>query len=116
MLFERPAWNSRAELRGAVDARGEALHPTKGYLDAPTPGFSAARRGTSSIEPIAGRLPSQVLGLHLERDGEKHRLVDPATAQRLLTRLDGREAADRRAEAAEVARQRLDDENEGLRR
>jgi len=89
--------------------------PTEDYLDPPLQGFRLAAGKYVPIERIAGRLPSQVLGLHLERDGEKLRLFDPATGQRLLTRLEGREAAERRAAAAEAAAQRLADENERLR-
>ena len=92
------------------------LDPTEDYLKPPLQGFRLLGGEYASIEPIAGRLPSQVLGLHLERDGEKLRLFDPATGQRLLTRHEAREAAERRVEAAEAARQRLADENERLRR
>jgi Uma2 family endonuclease len=38
-----------------------------------------------SIRPRAGRLPSQVTGLHLEADGTQARLWNPATQSRLLT-------------------------------
>jgi Uma2 family endonuclease len=90
--------------------------PTKDYLDPPLQGFRLAGAKYLAIRPITGRLPSQVLGLHLERDGQKLRLFDPATGQRLLTRLEAREAAERRALHAEVARQQLAAENERLRR
>jgi Uma2 family endonuclease len=118
--------------------------PTEDYLNPSLQGFRRVGGEYASIEPIAGRLPSQLLGLHLERDGEKLRLFDPATGQRLLTRLEGLEAAERRAEAsrhraeeerrraeeerrraederrraeiAQAAQQRLADENERLRR
>jgi hypothetical protein len=53
---------------------------------------------------------------HLERDGEMLRLFDPATGQRLLTRLEAREAAEQRALASELAHQQLAEENERLRR
>ncbi len=103
--------------------------PTEDYLDPPLQGFRLVGRDYAPIAPIAGRLPSQILGLHLEREGEKLRLFDPATGRRLLTRLEGREAAERRAEeerrraeaerrraeAAEAAQQRLAEENERLR-
>jgi Uma2 family endonuclease len=111
--------------------------PTEDYLDPPLQGFRLVGGDSIPIEPIAGRLPSQILGLHLERDGAQLRLVDPATGQRLPTRLEAREAAERRAEeqrhraeeqrrrteeqrhraeAAEAAQQRLAEENERLRR
>ena len=40
--------------------------PTEDYLDPPLQGFRLAGELYVPIEPIAGRLPSQVLGLHLE--------------------------------------------------
>jgi len=118
--------------------------PRSEYLEPPLQGFRLVGGDYVPIGPIAGRLPSGVLGLHLERDGEQLRLFDPASGQRLLTRLEGRAAADRRAQtadrraqtadrraqaaahraaaaahraaAAEAAEQRLAEENERLRR
>ncbi len=84
------------------DPRGE-------YLDPPLQGFRLVGGDYAPIEAVGGRLPSEVLGLHLERDGERLRLFDPATGRRLLTRLE-------RAEAAEAERRRLADEVERLRR
>jgi len=70
----------------------------------------------------ARSLPSEILGLHLQRDGQKRRLFDPATGSRLETPREGRELAERRtvaerqrAEAAEAAKQRFAEENERLR-
>jgi len=89
--------------------------PTKDYLDPPLQGFRLARGKYVPIKRIAGRLPSRILGLHLERDGTKLRLFDPATGERLLTRLEGREAAERRAEEehrrAEEQRHRAEEEH-----
>jgi Uma2 family endonuclease len=104
--------------------------PTEDYLHPPLQGFRLVGGNYLPIEPIAGRLPSQVVGLHLERDGAKLRLFDPATGKRLLTRLEACEAAERRAGderrrtederrralAAEAAQRRLAEENERLRR
>jgi Uma2 family endonuclease len=97
--------------------------PTEDYLHPSLQGFRLAAADYVPIEPIAGRLPSQVLGLHLERDGTRLRLFDPATREYLLTRLEAREIADRRAADAnhraadaEAAQRRLADENERLRR
>ena len=36
------------------------------------------------ILPIEGRLPSEVVGLHLERHGDELKLYDPATGKWLL--------------------------------
>jgi Uma2 family endonuclease len=97
--------------------------PTEDYLNPPLQGFRLALGDYVPIEPVAGRLHSEVLGLHLEREGTKLRLFDPATGEYLLTRLEAREAAERRAEAAvcraadaEAEQRRLAEENERLRR
>jgi Uma2 family endonuclease len=97
--------------------------PTEDYLDPPLQGYRLIDGEYVRIEPVAGRLPSEVLGLHLERDGTKLRLFDPATGLRLPTRLEARQAAEQRAaeerqraEAAETAQHRLAEENERLRR
>jgi Uma2 family endonuclease len=90
--------------------------PRAEYLKPPLQGFRLVGGDYVSIEPVAGRLPSDVLGLHLERDGERLRLFDPATGQYLLTRLERQETAERRAEAAEADRRQLAAENERLRR
>ena len=82
------------------------------------------------IEPLLGRLPSTVLGLHLERSGVDLRLFDPTTRRWLPTPRERAEAERERAEAereraerekaertrieAEVIR--LREENESLRR
>ncbi|MHB1559410.1 MAG: Uma2 family endonuclease [Isosphaeraceae bacterium] len=104
--------------------------PRAEYLKPPLQGFRLIGGDYIPIEPVAGRLPSEILGLHLEREGERLRLFDPATGQYLLTRLERREVAERRAEderrraeeecrRAEVAladQRRLAEENERLRR
>jgi Uma2 family endonuclease len=97
--------------------------PTEDYLDPPLQGFRLSRGDYVPIKPVAGRLPSRILGLHLERDGTKLRLFDPVSGERLPTRLEARQAAERRAAeqerraaAAETAQKQLADENERLRR
>ncbi len=88
--------------------------PRAEYLKPPLQGFRLVGGDYVSIEPAAGRLPSETLGLHLERDGERLRLFDPATGQYLLTRLERQEAAERRAEEerrrAEEERRRAEEE------
>ncbi len=93
------------------------------YLDPPLQGFRLSRGKYVPIKPITGRIPSRVLGLHLERDGTKRPVFNPATGERLPTRLEAREAAEhsakehlRRAEAAEAALRHLAEENDRLRR
>jgi Uma2 family endonuclease len=71
--------------------------PTEDYLKPPLQGFRLAGEQYVPIEPVDGRLPSQVLGLHLERDGQQLRFFNPATSERLMTRLEMREAAERAA-------------------
>jgi Uma2 family endonuclease len=101
--------------------------PTGDYLDPPLQGFRRVEGDYVPIELVAGRLPSQVLGLHLERDGERLRLFDPATGMRLPTPFEAREAAERQAEEdrrraeeerrrAEEERRRADDAEAGERR
>ena len=104
--------------------------PTQDYLKPPLQGFRLAAGDYVAIEPIAGRLPSEVLGLHLERDGTRLRLFDPAAGAYLLTRLEALKIAEsraddavrrvddavRRAEDAETAQRRIAEENERLRR
>jgi Uma2 family endonuclease len=88
--------------------------PRADYLDPPLQGFRLVAGDYVRIDPVAGRLPSQVVGLHLERDGQRLRLFDPAAGTHLLTPREAREAADRRAEAAEADRRRIVEENERL--
>jgi Uma2 family endonuclease len=95
--------------------------PRAEYLKPPLQGFRLVAGEYLPIEPVAGRLPSQVLGLHLERDGQKLRLFDPAAGARLQTPREARETAERlaeeerrRADAAEAAQRRLAEENERL--
>ncbi|HET6572218.1 MAG TPA: Uma2 family endonuclease [Fimbriiglobus sp.] len=59
--------------------------PKEEYL---TPSFQGYRRSRSRFQPIravAGRLPSKVLGLHLERDGTQLRFRDPKSGSRVPT-------------------------------
>ena len=105
-------------------------------LKPPLQGFRLIEGEYLPIEPVDGRLPSEILGLHLQRDGKKLRLFDPATGSQLATPREGRELAERRTvaerqraeaaeaerdaarqriEAAEAAKQRLAEENERLR-
>jgi Uma2 family endonuclease len=88
--------------------------PRQEYLDPPLLGFRLVDGDYVAIEPIDGRLPSQALGLYLERDGTSLRVVDPATWRRLPTRLEARESAERLAfeegERADKERERADKE------
>jgi Uma2 family endonuclease len=82
--------------------------PTEDYLKPPLQGFRLVDGDYVPIQLVNGRLPSHVLGLHLERDGQQLRLFDPVTGLRLLT-------ATERAEAAEAELQRIAKDNDRLR-
>jgi Uma2 family endonuclease len=97
--------------------------PTEDYLRPPMQGFRLVDGQYVPIEPVAGRIPSVLLGLDLERDGTKLKLHDPATGRCLLTPVERAEQAEAdraRAEAdrarAEADRARMGMENENLRR
>jgi hypothetical protein len=71
-----------------------------------------------SIEPVAGRLPSEVLGLHLERDHTDLRLFDPVSNRRLPTPAELLEEVESerdrlRAEIAGMRKQLLNDHQNG---
>lgn len=92
--------------------------PTEDYLEPPFQGARLVGDAYVPIEPVAGRLPSERLGLHLERDGTALRLFDPVTGRRLPTpseRAAGAEArlAGLEAEMARLRRE-LDDARRGL--
>jgi Uma2 family endonuclease len=80
--------------------------PCGDYLEPPMIGWRLVRGTYREIVPVAGRLPSEVTGLHLERDGRILRLWNPTTGRRLLTP----------AQQAEEARQQAETENVRLRR
>ncbi len=83
--------------------------PTEDYLDPSLQGFRLVNAAYEPIAPIDGRLPSNVLGLHLERSGQQLRFHNPATDIRLPTRSE-------RIDAEAAARRRVESENERLRR
>lgn len=63
------------------------------YLNPRLQGFLLQQGGDVLMPVESGRLVSQVLGLHLEPDGEDLRLYDPATAQWLRNPREEREYA-----------------------
>jgi Uma2 family endonuclease len=93
--------------------------PLAEYLDPPLQGYRLRGGRYVRVRPVRGRLPSQVLGLHLERDDWQLRLYDPKTGQWLLTPAEEHEArvrAEKAAQSASEARQRAEVEVERLRR
>jgi Uma2 family endonuclease len=81
--------------------------PKEEYLK---PSFQAFRRIGARfvpIEPVAGRFPSKLLKLHLERSGWQLRLWDPASKQRVPTRAERLAAETARADQAQAEVERL---------
>ncbi|HZZ78003.1 MAG TPA: Uma2 family endonuclease [Gemmataceae bacterium] len=68
------------------------------------------------ITLVDGRMPSQVFGLHLERNGDTLRLYDPATKSWLKTADERADEAQQRADQAERHSAALAEENERLRK
>ena len=66
--------------------------PYREYLKPPLQGYRLVEGEYRPIEPVAGRLPSEVLGLHLEAVERLVRLHDPVTDRRVLNRLERIEA------------------------
>jgi Uma2 family endonuclease len=90
--------------------------PYAEYLVPPLKGYRLIRRKYVPIEPVAGRLPSEVLGLHLEANGPVLRLHDPAVGRWLLTPAEKVVEAEMAREQAEAENRRLRRELQALRR
>ncbi len=107
--------------------------PTEDYLKPAFQGFRLQGDDYRPIESIEGRLPSEIMGLHLERNGTNLRLYDPTIGQWMPTpsedsvraRLEATRAASEtaraeteaaRADKAEAQNDRLRREIEELRR
>lgn len=86
--------------------------PHAEYLKPPLQGYRLFAGEYARIEPVAGRLPSEVTGLHLEQSGSYLRLYDPRTAKWLPTPKEFVQAA----REAEAARQKAEGELDQLRR
>jgi Uma2 family endonuclease len=89
--------------------------PLEEYLKPSMQGYSLVAGAYEPIDPVAGRLPSVVLGLHLEREGRELRLFDPVAGRRLPARRERAAAAEAAAAAAEAENARLRQELEALR-
>ena len=78
--------------------------PRGDYLQPPLQGYRLKARRYERIKPVAGRLPSRELGLHLE-DHERHlRFFDPAAGGWIPTLQEAREAAEAERGQAEAER------------
>jgi Uma2 family endonuclease len=82
--------------------------PLGDYLQPPLQGYRLRGGRYGRIRAVQGRLPSRVLGLHLEADGQHLRLYDPATKRWLPT-------PEERLAQAEAENERLRRELEVLR-
>jgi Uma2 family endonuclease len=85
--------------------------PLAEYLKPSLKGYRLLKGEYVPIPSLDGRLPSKVLGLHLERDGEWLRLYNPKTERWLLTATEVRERLDQEAnerKQAEAARRKAE--------
>src|SRR5262249_7630956 len=82
--------------------------PRSEYLKPPLLGHRLRGSRYVQIKALAGRLPSEVLGLHLERDGQRLRLYDPSSRQYLMTAREKNALAEAAWQQAEVARQQAE--------
>lgn len=76
--------------------------PTEDYLQPSLQGFRRVSGEFRPIRAVSSRLPSKVLGLHLERSGEYLRLWNPATGQWEPTRNERLWAEEKRTEAERI--------------
>ena len=90
--------------------------PLGDYLKPSMQGWRLVRGVYEEIAEVAGRLPSETTGLHLERDGRILRLWNPETERWLLTPTqqaeEARERADQARQRADVAREQSDQARE----
>jgi Uma2 family endonuclease len=89
--------------------------PTEDYLKPPFQGHRLVDGKYEPIVAVDGRLPSQILSLHLERDGTQLRLYDPASGRRLPTRQEALLAVQSELAAREAQLADRDAENARLR-
>jgi Uma2 family endonuclease len=83
--------------------------PLCDYLEPPMQGYRLRKGKYVRIRPVEGRLPSKVLGLHLERDGKELRLFNPEADRWIPTPEELLHAAeDRRRHAEDELRQAED--------
>jgi hypothetical protein len=80
------------------------LDPLGDYLDPSLQGHRLRGGQYHPIRAVAGRLPSRMLGLHLERGGRELRLYDPAAERWLPTPLERADVAETALQFAEMER------------
>ncbi len=104
------ASTKREDLEKKFELYRDVLHvteyflfdPRAEYLNPPLRGYRLAGGEYVPIEPVAGRLPSEVSGVHLERDGQDLRFYDPALGQWMPTYIERAEDAEAERREAEV--------------
>jgi Uma2 family endonuclease len=89
--------------------------PYEEYLEPSLQGFRLVDGEFQPIQFVNGRLPSEVLGLYLFRDGTQLRLWDPKTGKVVPTRSERAAAAEDRADSAAERADSASAENERLR-
>ncbi|HEY8505045.1 MAG TPA: Uma2 family endonuclease [Gemmataceae bacterium] len=89
--------------------------PFGDWLDPPLQGYRLWAGEYQRVHGIDGRLPSQVLKLHLERDGNQLRLYDPTTGSWLPTPDEEIARMRRELGSERTARERAEAEVERLR-
>jgi len=90
--------------------------PFGDYLKPPMKGYRLIRGKYHPIPTLQARLPSQILDLHLERDGKDLRLYDLTSWQWLPTPAEALASARGAQLEADNARLRAEGENQQLRR
>jgi Uma2 family endonuclease len=86
--------------------------PREEYLEPSLQGYRLRDGVYIPIESVAGRLPSQELGLELERSGEWLRFYDPASGGRLPTFQERMLAESAQRQQAEAGRQQAEAERQ----
>jgi Uma2 family endonuclease len=86
--------------------------PFEEYLHPRLQGFRLVKGVYRPIRPVKGRLPSRVVGLHLEPGGDLLRLYDPAAGRRLPTPPEQHEEIERLRRELEELRRRLPGQKE----
>jgi Uma2 family endonuclease len=88
--------------------------PHQDYLQPQLQGYRLVKGEYVPIKPVADRLPSKILGLHLEANGAVARLYDPAEKSWLPTpteaRLQVEQENERLRQELQALRRRLDSE------
>ncbi len=131
---ERKAPEFVIELRSSTTRREDVTHkfalyrdvlrvkeyflfdPFEDYLDPPMQGYRLRKGDCVAIKPVAGRLPSRVVGLHRERAGSDLRLWDPEAGLWLPTAEENRARLEEALREAGAARRRAEAESKRLRR